>query len=145
VCVGARGVLIAFNVWLLCDRATAQRIAACVRTASGGPPGVRALGLDMYRATSGRGSTQGGRPDPGISRERGEGLSQVSMNLIEPHVTGIDQAFGYVAEIADREGVAIEATELVGLVPEQLAPDPNGRAARLLIGPGRSLESVLQN
>ena len=121
VCVGARGPLIAFNVWLRCTVTLARAVASQVRAGGGGLPATRALGLPM-----------------------GEGLSQVSMNLTEPAVTGIDQAFAAVSDAARRAGAAVVGTEIVGLPPERYLPDPDGRAARLLLRPGRSLESALR-
>ena len=121
VCVGARGVLIAFNVWLRAGTDVAAAIARTVRTSSGGLPGVRALGLP-----------------------RDDGTSQVSMNLIDPSKTSIDQVYEAVARAAERMGVRPFATELVGLVPERFMPAPDAQAARLLMAPGRSLESVLE-
>jgi glutamate formiminotransferase len=121
VCVGARDVLIAFNIWLRCPVDQAREIARAVRTSGGGPPGIRSLGLAIDQAPT----------------------SQVSMNLIEPAITGIDRAFDAVAQRARRAGVRIVATELVGLLPERYLPDGNAEAARLLIEPGRSIESVL--
>lgn len=118
VCVGARDVLVAFNVWLRCDGDAARAIAASVRRA--GLPGVRTLGLDL-----------------------GDGLSQVSMNLTRPWEAGVDRAFDAVASLAAAAGVEVHATELVGVPPERYMPDPDAQAARLLIGPGRSLERAL--
>lgn len=120
VCVGARGTLIAFNVWLATDEARADQIAQAVRESGGGAPGIRALGLDM-----------------------GHGRSQVSMNLIDPAVTGIEAAFDLVEREARVVGARVLATEIVGLVPERFLPGPETQAARLLVTPGRSLESVL--
>ncbi|MDQ4143078.1 MAG: glutamate formiminotransferase [Actinomycetota bacterium] len=122
VCVGARGPLIAFNVWLRSDARTARRIAARVRSSGGGPPGVRALGWSM-----------------------GDDRAQVSMNLTSPGKTGIDQAFEAVATLSREEDVAITACEIVGLPPERYLPDEKREAARLLIKPGRSLESALRS
>ena len=119
VCVGARGVLIAFNVWLRADRATARRIAAAVRT-DGALTGVRALGLEL-----------------------GDGDAQVSMNLTEPDLTGIDDAYRAVAAVAARAGVEVTGTEIVGVPPARHLPEPGAEAARLLIEPGRSLEAAL--
>jgi glutamate formiminotransferase len=120
VCVGARGPLIAFNVWLRAHPATARRIAAAVRSSGGGPPGVRALGLAID-----------------------DSLSQVSMNLVEPLVTGIDAAFEAVRAAAADQRAEIHATEIVGLVPLRYMPDPNAQAARLLMAPGRCLDPLL--
>lgn len=120
-CVGARGPLIAFNVWLRCTLDTARAIAAAVRTSGGGPPGIRALGLPIEE------------PD----------IMQVSMNLVDPTIMGIDDAFDAVMGAAVVEGAEITATEIVGLVEERFLPDPNKQAARLLMAPGRSIESTL--
>lgn len=121
VCVGARDVLVAFNVWIAAGRVTARRIAGKARTSGGGPPGIRALGIDV-----------------------GGGMSQVSMNLIDPAVTAIDAAFEAVAREARELEAKIEATEIVGLVPERYLPDPRKKAARLLMAPSRSLEAALE-
>lgn len=120
VCVGARSELIAFNIWIRGDMGAAQQLAAAVRSAGGGPPGIRALGFAM-----------------------GEGRAQVSMNLVDPATTGIDDAFAAVAHAARDLDVVIEATEIVGLVRERYLPAPGNEAARLLIEPGRSLELAL--
>lgn len=116
VLVGARGPLIAFNVWLDSDLPTAQAIAARVRE----PHLLRALGLEM-----------------------GDGRCQVSMNLIAPHEVGIEDAFERVADHANDSGARVVATEIVGLVPERFLPKPDATAARLFIEPGRCLESAL--
>jgi glutamate formiminotransferase len=118
VCVGARDVLIAFNVVLEAPIEVARRVASGVRASDGGLPGVRALALPL-----------------------GSGRVQVSMNLSDPAATGIDDAFGEITRQARREGVSIAATEIIGLVPERFLP--TGEAARLLLQPSRSLESVL--
>lgn len=122
VCVGARPPLVAFNVWLRTPVERAREIAALVRSSSGGPPGIRALGM--------------GTGDPA--------LSQVSMNLVEPGTTGVDRAFEAVAGAARSRGIEVAATELVGLPPQRFLPDPGREAARLLLVPGRSLESALE-
>jgi glutamate formiminotransferase len=120
VCVGARDALIAFNVWIRSGPGAARAIARTIRERDGGLAGVRALGLEMS-----------------------EGLAQVSMNLTRPEETGILAAFGAVVSEAVRMGIEVEATELVGLVPERYLPAPDAEAARLLIEPGRSLEAAL--
>jgi glutamate formiminotransferase len=118
VCVGARDLLIAFNVVLEAPIDAARRVASRVRTSTGGLPGVSALAFPL----------EGGRV-------------QVSMNLSDPDSTDIDRAFGEIAEHAQHEGASVVATEIVGLVPERFLP--KGEAARLLLQPSRSLESVL--
>lgn len=116
VCVGARGPLIAFNVWLESGLSAVRTIAASIRSES-----VRALGLQISHKAC-----------------------QVSMNLIEPQVTGIEEAFDMVAERAAEAGIAITATEIVGLVEKRFLPAPDATVARLLKQPGHSLEASLK-
>ena len=121
VCVGARSTLIAFNVWVRCELEVARSIAARVRQSSGGLPGVRSLGLLIEPPTT----------------------CQVSLNLTAPEATGIETAFGAVADHTQELGATIIATELVGLVPRRFLPAPGAQATRLLREPGRSLEAAL--
>ena len=108
--VGARPVLIAYNVELSTDRIeTATAIARTVRERDGGLPGVKALGL--------------GLPDRGIV--------QVSMTLTNWRHTSIRQAFSAVAEAATRLGAEATASEIVGLVPAAALPPTDAGAIRL--------------
>ncbi len=116
VCVGARGPLIAFNVWLRAPVTVARRVAGEVRG-----PALRALGLEMDDAAS-----------------------QVSMNLIDPEDTGIQEAFARVVTVAARLGAAVVHTEIVGLVEERFLPPVNAQVTRLLIEPGHSVEAALK-
>jgi glutamate formiminotransferase len=116
VCVGARPTLIAFNVWIACDVRLAREIARDIR----GRDGIRALGIRID-----------------------EGSSQVSMNLTRPDSCDVEGAFERVRSRAVDHGAQVIATEVVGLVPQRYLPNPDAEAARLLIAPGRSLESVL--
>jgi glutamate formiminotransferase len=96
IAVGARPFLIAFNINLrTADLAIARRIAHAVREREGGLPFVKALGFEL------------------ASR----GLVQVSMNLIDYEQTTISRAFSAVEQEAERLGVAIAGTEIVGLLP----------------------------
>ncbi len=96
--VGARPFLIAFNVNLdTGDVTVARQIARVVRARHGGLPFVKALGFEL--------STRG--------------LVQVSMNLVNYEVTGVTQAYEAVRRVAERAGVEIVSTEIVGLVPEK--------------------------
>jgi glutamate formiminotransferase len=122
ICIGARDVLIAFNVFVDCDMDTARRVATSVRDELG-ERGVRALAFDLS----------------------GAGRRQVSMNLTEPQKAGIEDAFGAVRDAVAAAGGRVVGTEIVGLVPERFQPNPDAEAARLLIEPGRSLESALRN
>ena len=92
--IGARDILIALNVYLATDDvAVAKRIAREVRESSGGLPHVKALGLSV------------------------KGRAQVSMNLTNYKVTSICRAIEAVRQEAHKYRVAIESTELVGLLP----------------------------
>jgi glutamate formiminotransferase len=94
--VGARDVLVAYNVWLAGDDLDAARaIARAVRASGGGLPAVQALGLPL--ASRGR--------------------AQVAMNLLDYRVTPIPAAFDRVAAAAAARGLGIERGELVGLAP----------------------------
>jgi glutamate formiminotransferase len=94
--VGARRILIAYNVNLASDRLdVAKWIARAVRQSSGGLPFVKAMGV---------------RLDAGVV--------QVSMNLTNYEATPMHVVFDAVAREAARHGVAVRASELIGLVPQ---------------------------
>jgi len=98
IAVGARPFLIAFNINLnTTDVSIARTIARAVRARHGGLPFVKALGFEL--------STRG--------------LVQVSMNIVNYEVTGIGQAYEAVYKEAERLGVEIVSTEIVGLIPEK--------------------------
>jgi glutamate formiminotransferase len=122
VCVGARGPLIAFNVNIRCELSIARSIASATRESGGGLPGVRALAFPMGR----------------------EGICQISMNLTQPQLAGIDLAFDAIAAAAEGAAQVIDC-EIVGLVPARFLPDPEKQAARLLKQPGLCLEAKLRS
>ncbi len=96
IAVGARNFLIAFNINLDCDDvALARRIARAVRARNGGLPFLKALAFKLNT----------------------RGLVQVSMNLVNYEITGLDQAYDAVRREAEKAGVGIVGTEIVGLVP----------------------------
>ena len=95
VLVGARRPLIAFNVNLRGTLKAAREVAAVVREADGGFPGVRALGLDLPRA----------------------GLVQVSMNVEDYEAAALHEIVGRIAREADARGAEVVGSELVGLMP----------------------------
>ncbi len=102
VLVGVRPPLIAWNVELpYASLAEARAIADRVRESSGGLPGVRALGLYL--------------PDRGIA--------QVSMNLEDSRSTPPWVVMQAVRREADRLGVELGASELVGLMPRRALGD----------------------
>jgi glutamate formiminotransferase len=116
VCVGARGPLIAFNVWLDAELKSAQVIAHQLRS-----PKVRALGMALE-----------------------DGTTQVSMNLIDPASVGIVEVFETVgANCADLD-IRIIATEIVGLLERRFLPPRDATATRLLLEPGHCLEERLE-
>src|SRR5216117_286303 len=96
VLVGARDLLVAFNVWLTTDDVTAAReIARAVRESSGGLPAVQAMGVPL------------------ASR----GIAQVSMNLLDHRRTPIPVVFDRVVDEARRRRTGVSRSELVGLAP----------------------------
>ncbi len=96
IAVGARPLLVAYNVVLASnDLAAARRIASSIRESNGGLPGVRALGLELG------------------SRH----LVQVSMNLTDVAATPILAAFQAVSREAKALGIEVLESEIVGLVP----------------------------
>lgn len=114
--VGARPVLVAYNVWLAVpDVALARRVAAAVRG-----PAIRALGLAV-----------GARV-------------QVSMNLVDPTVVGPAAAYDLVARAVADAGGAVDGAELVGLLPRAVlaAVDPS-RWAALDLSVGQTIEARL--
>ena len=96
IAVGAREILIAFNVILRSDDlAAARQIASAIRARNGGLPFVKALGFRLHT----------------------RGLVQVSMNLVNYKVTGMTEVYDAIAREADRLGVEVDTAEIVGLVP----------------------------
>ena len=119
--VGARPPLIAYNVNLgTQDVSIAKRIAKAVREKDGGLPAVRALGFEL----------------------RDRGLVQVSMNLVDYKVTPIEKAFDAVAALAEKHGVPVVGSEIVGLVPQGALPDhPMERLRLENFSPNQILEN----
>ncbi|MBV8812651.1 MAG: glutamate formimidoyltransferase [Acidobacteriaceae bacterium] len=96
VLVGARKVLIAFNINLKTnDLQLARSIARRIRASNGGFPNVKALGLPL------------------ASRNR----VQISMNFTDYHQTSVYVVYEEVMRLAAAQGVEVEGTELVGLIP----------------------------
>lgn len=98
VAIGARDILIAYNINLNSpDTAAARRIARSIRAASGGLAAVKALGVFL------------------ASRNR----AQVTMNLTDWRRTPPHAAFEAVQRHAGQLGVRIAGSELVGLIPKE--------------------------
>ena len=99
VLVGARRVLVAYNLELTTeDVAIARAIATAVRESGGGMPGLQAIGL----------------------RLPGSGRVQVSMNVVDLERAPLHEVVGRVRREAAERGVEVAGGELVGLVPEQV-------------------------
>jgi glutamate formiminotransferase len=95
IAVGARTVLVAFNVELETgDLTLAKTIARNLRESSGGLRTVRALGLRLS-----------------------EGVVQVSLNVTDVEATPLYRVVESIARLAAKSGVAIRRSELIGLVP----------------------------
>jgi len=95
--IGARMPLIAYNINLATDRLdVAKKIAAAVRHSSGGFRYVKAMGVAL-----------GDR-----------GIVQVSMNLTNYEKTPMHRVFEAVRREAERYGVSILESEIIGLTPE---------------------------
>lgn len=95
--VGARPPLIAYNIDLATnDVSVAKKIAKVVRFAGGGLRYVKALGFEL----------------------KDRGIVQVSMNMVNFEGTPLFRAFEMVKREAERYGVRILGSEIVGLVPQ---------------------------
>ncbi len=98
--IGARHPLIAFNVYLTTDDVSiAKKIAKAVRHSSGGLRYVKGLGLLV------------------------EGRAQVSMNLTNFRKTPVARVVEMIRREAERYGVGIHHSELVGLIPQEALVD----------------------
>jgi glutamate formiminotransferase / 5-formyltetrahydrofolate cyclo-ligase len=99
--ITARPPLAAFNIELdTSDAAVAQRVAAQVREAGGGLPGVRAIGLPLE-----------------------SGRAQVSTNVHDPIAVPLGQVVELVRDLAAAHGARPVEAELVGLAPAAALAD----------------------
>jgi glutamate formiminotransferase/formiminotetrahydrofolate cyclodeaminase len=97
VVAGARPFLVAYNVNLHTDDLSiARKIARAVRGRDGGLRYLKALAFTLET----------------------RGLVQVSMNLVDYEKTSLHHAFSAVKREAERYGVAVAGSEIVGLVPQ---------------------------
>ena len=119
--IGARMPLIAYNINLATDRLdVAKKIAAAIRHSSGGFRYVKAAGFKL----------------------EDRGIVQVSMNLTNYEKTPIFRVFETVKREAERYGVSILESEIVGLVP---AAALNAAAEFYLQIGGFKADQVLEN
>jgi glutamate formiminotransferase len=97
VAIGARAFLVAYNVNLgTPDVAVAKAIAKAIRHSTGGLRYVKAMGFEL----------------------KDRGIVQVSINMVNFEGTPLFRVFELVKVEAERYGVPVVASEIVGLVPE---------------------------
>ncbi|MFZ4626985.1 MAG: glutamate formimidoyltransferase [Blastocatellia bacterium] len=96
IAVGARSLLIAYNINLATDDLlVAKKIARAIRGRDGGLRYVKALGLPLEKRRQ----------------------VQVSINLVRYQATPLHRVFEMVRREAERYGVAIAGSEIIGLLP----------------------------
>jgi glutamate formiminotransferase len=118
--IGARPFLIAYNVNLATDDVQiAKDIARVIREKGGGLKSVKANGFML--------------------KERN--IAQVSMNLTDFNVTGMLTAFNAVKTEAEKRGVQVLESEIVGLVPLEALTQ---LAAQVLKLPALSANQVVE-
>ncbi len=101
VAVGARPILIAYNIDLQTDRVgIAKKIARTIREKNGGKTGIKAIGLGIEQ----------------------RGCAQVSMNVCDYQSTSLLDVFGEVKKLAKEFGSAVRSSEIVGLCPQEALP-----------------------
>jgi glutamate formiminotransferase/glutamate formiminotransferase/formiminotetrahydrofolate cyclodeaminase len=122
--VGARRILVAFNVNLETrDLDLARAIAKTVRQSNGGLPHVKAIGVPLA----------------------GRGLVQVAMNLVNIEETPVHAAFEAVRREAEKRGVQVAGSELIGLVPRQAVLQAEARGVSIqALDPSKILETKLE-
>ena len=116
--IGARNFLIAFNVSLNTTHVSvAKEIAAVLREKNSGLPGVKAIGwyMENYHC------------------------AQVSFNIVDYHKSGLHTVFEACKQEAQKRGVSVTASELIGLLPQEALQ----RAGRFYV-PELSDEKQLQ-
>lgn len=100
IIIGARNPLVAFNVYLTTDDVKiAQKIARTIRASSGGFPHVKALGMLV------------------------NGRAQISMNFTNTSETPLISVMEIIRREAERAGVAIYRSELIGLISNSVLID----------------------
>jgi len=126
--VGARGTLVAWNVWIEASgngaaepgagaSELARQVAVAVRR-----PGLRAIGVPY-----------------------GSG-AQVSCNLVDPERLGPDRAYDLIATALEHRGGTVVRTELVGLVPASvLRSVPTHRWRELDLSASHTIEARLES
>ncbi len=100
--VGARPPLVAYNVNLTTNNVDiAKKIAKALRFKDGGFKYCKSLGFDIKE----------------------KNCAQVSINMTNFNGTGLHRAFEFVKREAERYGVGVAESEIIGLVPQQALID----------------------
>jgi len=119
--IGARGPLVAFNVNLDCKEISiARAIASRIRKEMGGLGFVKAIGVNL----------------------RSRGMVQVSCNILDYRKNPIYQVFEMIQLEAQKYGVSVKETEIIGLVPLEAIV---GTFSYYLKQPTFSMQQVLEN
>ena len=119
--IGARPFLVAYNVYLdTNDVSIAKEIAKQIRTSSGGLPAVQASGFQV------------------------DGLAQVSMNLLDIDITPPARVFSAIKKLAEKNGVSIQKSEIVGLIPERAVIGAAGALLQLPDAAAHILETKIR-
>jgi len=137
---GARRALVAYNLNLdIGDLPAARQIAAALRKSGGrlqgitghqrstrrvqaaGPPGEKELDIQFVRALAMPMATRG--------------FAQVSCNLLKPMTVTMAHLFDAVSAMADRLGVEIINSELVGLAPKDALGGRSPQSLQLSTAP----------
>ncbi|NTV91336.1 MAG: glutamate formimidoyltransferase [Clostridiales bacterium] len=118
--VGARMPLVAFNINLgTTDIEIANKISKCIRHISGGFRYVKALGVDLKE----------------------KGMVQVSINMTDFTKTSLYRVFETVKMEAQRYGVEVKGSEIIGLTPMEALIDSAAYYLRL---DGFSMSQVIE-
>jgi glutamate formiminotransferase len=118
--IGARDLLVAYNINLDTDRLeVARQIASVIRESNGGLRHVKAMGVPLAE----------------------RGIVQVSMNLTNFRATSMAQVFARVRQEAEARGARVLESEIVGLVPAAALADTTFDALRL---PASTADKVLE-
>jgi glutamate formiminotransferase / formiminotetrahydrofolate cyclodeaminase len=108
--VGARMPLIAYNVNLsTTDLSIAKVISQTIRESSGGLPAVKAVAIAL----------------------KTRNMVQVSMNLADYKQTPVQVAFEAVKAEALKRGIAVDSSEIIGLIPEAAVAQITGHYLQL--------------
>ena len=95
IAIGARDLLVAFNVVLIgAELADARLLARRLRERNGGLRTLRVMAVALEA-----------------------GRLQISCNLTDPAATPLGRVFSLISRLAGEHGLCVESSELIGLVP----------------------------